>query len=191
MAVFDRNRPLTTKNHQPPRNPSYRKDEDKSKLVCSHCGGKKHTKETCFYIHGFLEWWEEMKKARQARNTGRNHGGGRAAAAVAIDCATYTEKSVGGSGESQPEEKPTIASVSVARTWSEGTVLSARIIPGGGSGGEGTTEIARVPTGAKELAAARVSQIKPIYTPNFPESQPTPQKTQNSKPDPDPKLPPN
>lgn len=27
--------------------------EDKSKLVCSHCEKKKHTRETCFEIHGY------------------------------------------------------------------------------------------------------------------------------------------
>ena len=60
---------------------SKRPDEDKSKLVCSHCGKKKHTRETCFELHGYPEWWQE----RKAKNnpSPAPFRGGRAAAAVA------------------------------------------------------------------------------------------------------------
>ena len=171
LAVFDRSRTPIVQNHQPPRNPNYRREEDKSKLICSHCGGKKHTKDTCFHIHGFPEWWEEMKKARQARNAGRNSGGGRASAAVAIDRATYTEKPAGSSGSNssgeviRPEEKSTstrsesqMASVSIARSWSEGKVSSIENLAGGGS------------SEARE-AAARVLRKNPLNTPKYPKHQ--------------------
>ena len=36
--------------------PSYRQEEDKSHLKCSHCGGTRHTKEGCFKLIGFPEW---------------------------------------------------------------------------------------------------------------------------------------
>ena len=41
---------------------------------CSHCGNPKHTRETCFKIHGYPEWWMELKARKQG--TG---GVGRAA----------------------------------------------------------------------------------------------------------------
>ncbi|XP_047944376.1 uncharacterized protein LOC125190976 [Salvia hispanica] len=34
-------------------------DEDKSKLVCSHCKRKRHTKDSCFELIGYPDWWEE------------------------------------------------------------------------------------------------------------------------------------
>jgi len=44
------------------RRPSQRDKEDKSHLHCTHCGMKKHTKETCFKIVGYPEWWEDFKQ---------------------------------------------------------------------------------------------------------------------------------
>ena len=41
---------------------------------CTHCGNPKHTRETCFKIHGYLEWWKDLKKNRetnQNRSTSR------------------------------------------------------------------------------------------------------------------------
>ncbi|KAK9066126.1 hypothetical protein SSX86_015528 [Deinandra increscens subsp. villosa] len=35
---------------------------DKSKLQCTHCGMSKHTKETCFKLVGFPDWWEDGHK---------------------------------------------------------------------------------------------------------------------------------
>ncbi|CAA0818791.1 Unknown protein [Striga hermonthica] len=32
---------------------------DRSKLVCTHCGMRKHTKEECFKLVGYPEWWGE------------------------------------------------------------------------------------------------------------------------------------
>ena len=34
-------------------------EEDKSKLVCSYCKRKRHTKESCFELVGYPDWWEE------------------------------------------------------------------------------------------------------------------------------------
>ncbi|XP_047938469.1 uncharacterized protein LOC125186168 [Salvia hispanica] len=100
LGAFDRSRPFPPPIKFPP---SRRQDEDKSKLVCSHCGGKKHTHETCFHLHGYPEWWLEMKKARQNGKCGGGGGGasggnGRAAAAIVVggDRATYTEGTVSG-----------------------------------------------------------------------------------------------
>lgn len=34
----------------------------KDKLQCSHCNGTRHTKETCFKIHGYSDWFLERRK---------------------------------------------------------------------------------------------------------------------------------
>ncbi|KAJ0927359.1 hypothetical protein HanRHA438_Chr04g0181931 [Helianthus annuus] len=44
---------------------------DKSRLKCSHCGMSKHTKEQCFRLVGFPEWWTDSHK------TGGKEGGRR------------------------------------------------------------------------------------------------------------------
>jgi hypothetical protein len=41
---------------------------DKSRLKCSHCGMNKHTKEQCFKIVGYPEWWNDGHK-RGGRTT--------------------------------------------------------------------------------------------------------------------------
>ncbi|XP_042059573.1 uncharacterized protein LOC121804074 [Salvia splendens] len=124
LSAVDRNRGFNQPKFQ-----SNRKEEDKSKLTCTHCGGKKHTRDTCFLIHGYPEWWDEMKKARANRNSNRGGGGGRAAIAVG-ERATYTETPSAGSvatpiatGEDRSrngDEKKAVASASVVRAWSEG-----------------------------------------------------------------------
>lgn len=45
-----------------------------SSVGCSHCGGKKHTEETCFRKHGYPDWWNDYqakKKKDDTRNIGR------------------------------------------------------------------------------------------------------------------------
>ena len=81
-GVIHRNRtnPLQTTRFPPNR----KHEEDKSKLSYSHCGGKRHTQETCFHLHGYPEWWQEMKHSHQnQRCNGSGGGGGRAAVAAA------------------------------------------------------------------------------------------------------------
>jgi len=45
---------------------------------CAHCGTTKHTRETCFKLHGYPNWWDELK-ARKQREAATNDGSGRAA----------------------------------------------------------------------------------------------------------------
>ena len=63
--------------------------------MCSHCGGKKHTKEGCFLLVGYPEWWDDMKKQRAARAAVNRTG--RAAITVA-DRATDAVRTTGNSG---------------------------------------------------------------------------------------------
>ena len=37
---------------------------------CSHCGNMKHTRETCFKLHGYPEWWNDLKTRKQRLSTG-------------------------------------------------------------------------------------------------------------------------
>ncbi|KAJ0927704.1 putative RNA-directed DNA polymerase [Helianthus annuus] len=46
---------------------------DKSKLKCTHCGMMKHTKDQCFKLVGFPEWWNDGHK--KGKNIGGNDGG--------------------------------------------------------------------------------------------------------------------
>lgn len=38
--------------------------EEKTKLVCDHCGGSGHEMSTCFKLHGVPEWYSDMKAKR-------------------------------------------------------------------------------------------------------------------------------
>ena len=49
---------------------------DKTKLWCSHCGMNKHTKETCFKLVGFPEWWDETQKGKARLAIGVEEAGG-------------------------------------------------------------------------------------------------------------------
>ncbi|XP_071699328.1 uncharacterized protein [Rutidosis leptorrhynchoides] len=55
-----------TTNPYPHRNkPSYLK-VDKSKLMCAECGKTRHTKDQCFKLKGFPDWWNKPGKATVA-----------------------------------------------------------------------------------------------------------------------------
>ncbi|CAO2835123.1 unnamed protein product [Amaranthus hypochondriacus] len=47
---------------RPSFRPNFRRDDEKAHLRCTHCGGARHTKEGCFQIVGYPEWWPEWKK---------------------------------------------------------------------------------------------------------------------------------
>ncbi|XP_071731015.1 uncharacterized protein [Rutidosis leptorrhynchoides] len=78
-----------TANPYPHRNKSYPKI-DKSKLVCTKCGKKRHTREQCFEIKGFPEWWVKPAKG---------------AAAVAEPPPTTTEPEIGFGGVAAKAEQ--------------------------------------------------------------------------------------
>lgn len=52
---------------------------DKPKLRCNHCGMTKHTKDQCFKLVGYPEWWSDGHKKP---NSHIRQEGGKAAAAV-------------------------------------------------------------------------------------------------------------
>ncbi|KAL1553559.1 hypothetical protein AAHA92_14218 [Salvia divinorum] len=57
--------PSPPKDRNQPTPDSNRSRIDKSKLICTHCGKQKHTKDTCFEIVGYPEWWEDGHKSNR------------------------------------------------------------------------------------------------------------------------------
>jgi hypothetical protein len=52
-------------------------------LKCTHCGNLKHTWDTCFKLHGYPDWWNELQ-AKKRRDAPESTGGkGQAAVATA------------------------------------------------------------------------------------------------------------
>ncbi|KAJ0565548.1 hypothetical protein HanIR_Chr06g0263791 [Helianthus annuus] len=71
-------------------NPSFKPKVDKSKLKCTHCDMKGHTREQCFKIVGYPEWWNDGHKKKMVETDD-----GKGAAAVGSSKATNS-----GSGNS-------------------------------------------------------------------------------------------
>ena len=42
---------------------------------CTHYGNMKHTKETCFKLHGYPDWWQELKVKKKCKANGGNQPG--------------------------------------------------------------------------------------------------------------------
>ncbi|KAJ0024300.1 hypothetical protein Pint_07129 [Pistacia integerrima] len=38
---------------------------------CTHCGNSKHTRETCFQLHGYPEWWYTLKARKKQEVTAK------------------------------------------------------------------------------------------------------------------------
>jgi hypothetical protein len=52
-------------------------------LKCSHCGNMKHTRENCFQLHGYPDWWHELQARKKKETGGTAEGTGKAAIATA------------------------------------------------------------------------------------------------------------
>uniref|UniRef100_A0A803LUQ7 Uncharacterized protein n=1 Tax=Chenopodium quinoa TaxID=63459 RepID=A0A803LUQ7_CHEQI len=51
--------------------PNFRQEDEKAKLRCSHCGGSRHTKEGCFKLVGYPDWWADRKKKGGKASSGK------------------------------------------------------------------------------------------------------------------------
>ena len=47
-------------------------------LGCSHCGGSRHTKEGCFKLVGYPNWWDDLLKRKAATKAPAPRTGGKA-----------------------------------------------------------------------------------------------------------------
>lgn len=50
---------------------------------CTHCGNVRHTRDTCFKLHGYPEWWHELQAKKKKDNTTLEEGTGKAAVVTA------------------------------------------------------------------------------------------------------------
>ncbi|KAF5454826.1 hypothetical protein F2P56_024463 [Juglans regia] len=50
---------------------------------CSHCGNQKHTRETCFKLHGYPDWWHDLQARKCPDGTGTSGSSGTATVASA------------------------------------------------------------------------------------------------------------
>ena len=41
---------------------------------CNHCGNPKHTRDICFKLHGYPEWWKELKERKTRESTREETG---------------------------------------------------------------------------------------------------------------------
>lgn len=59
-------RPNNNKNNNNNNNKHDNRNDEKSKLTCTHCGMKRHTKEQCFKLHPELipEWFKKLEAAK-------------------------------------------------------------------------------------------------------------------------------
>ena len=53
-------------------------------MKCTHCGNSIHTRDTCFKLHGYLDWWNDFQ-ARKKRETSANDDHTRKAVMVTCD----------------------------------------------------------------------------------------------------------
>ena len=49
---------------------------------CTHCGSTKHTREACFKVHGYLDWWHELQALKKRDGPATEDVRGRVAVAT-------------------------------------------------------------------------------------------------------------
>ena len=49
---------------------------------CTHCGNMKHTCDTCFKLHGYPDWWNELQARKRRGAMGTDGDMGKAAMAI-------------------------------------------------------------------------------------------------------------
>lgn len=65
-----------------------REKEDKSKLYCTNCNMKKHTKDTCFRLVGYPDWWEKPgQRGKAAAAVGGQNAGDKSASPTSSSAA--------------------------------------------------------------------------------------------------------
>ncbi|XP_040990746.1 uncharacterized protein LOC121237889 isoform X2 [Juglans microcarpa x Juglans regia] len=50
---------------------------------CTHCGNAKHTRDTCFKLHGYPDWWHELQARKKRDPAAIEEGTGRAVVVTA------------------------------------------------------------------------------------------------------------
>ena len=47
-------------------------------MKCRHCGGSRHTKDSCFKLIGYPEWWDDLQRKKATTKAPMNRAGGKA-----------------------------------------------------------------------------------------------------------------
>ncbi|WJZ88913.1 hypothetical protein VitviT2T_008174 [Vitis vinifera] len=48
-------------------------------MKCTHCGNTKHTRDTCFKLHGYPDWWNDLQAWKKREIIANDNHTGRAA----------------------------------------------------------------------------------------------------------------
>ncbi|XP_022852745.1 uncharacterized protein LOC111374322 [Olea europaea var. sylvestris] len=60
----------TNRNHASRRSSN---NCDLSKQFCEYCKKTRHTKDNCFELHGYLEWWDKEKSSSKIKTANSSH----------------------------------------------------------------------------------------------------------------------
>ncbi|KAL5762294.1 hypothetical protein ACOSP7_018558 [Xanthoceras sorbifolium] len=55
-------------------NPSFNTQTQSDGGKCTHCGNTRHTRETCFKLHGYPDWWNEFQTRKKREGAASNEG---------------------------------------------------------------------------------------------------------------------
>ena len=76
-------------------------------MKCSHFGGSRHTKDGCFKIIGYPDWWDDLQKRKAATKAPTSQTSGKALLMV-VDYTDGKEDHIGGeTNETKVDRNPT------------------------------------------------------------------------------------
>ena len=60
-------------------NSSFKTKPPSDGMKCTHCGNTKHTRDTCFKLHGYPDWWNDLQARKKREIIANDNHTGRAA----------------------------------------------------------------------------------------------------------------
>jgi hypothetical protein len=73
-------------------------------LKCTHCGNQKHTRDTCFKLHGYPDWWSDLQAKKRRDTSSKDEAHGTAAVAHAAPQLSLTPPVAHGSDVSSSSD---------------------------------------------------------------------------------------
>ncbi|KAF7830791.1 Copia protein [Senna tora] len=73
---------MMVRNQNPRNDGDKRRDAAKKDRLCNHCNGTGHTRDTCFKLHGYPDWYNDLKEARKGSGSGKKTSVNMAAVGV-------------------------------------------------------------------------------------------------------------
>ncbi|KAL6319268.1 hypothetical protein AAG906_013942 [Vitis piasezkii] len=65
-------------------NSSFKTKPPSDGMKCTHCGNTKHTRDTCFKLHGYPDWWNDLQARKKREIIANDNHTGRAAVVTVI-----------------------------------------------------------------------------------------------------------